>query len=114
MRITGLWTYGDWRHVATGCTATVMLTISEQAYNLEVNLRERLQQATVMYCTAKTEPDLTRLLTHEPGAAASGWSWGPDPPQRRPVALMVIVQIQRLYHKHDTNWRSIALQSDTV
>jgi len=21
MTITGLWRYGDWRHVATGCTA---------------------------------------------------------------------------------------------
>ena len=23
MRIAGLWKYGDWRHVATGCTAVV-------------------------------------------------------------------------------------------
>jgi len=23
MRIAGLWRYGDWRHVATGCTAVV-------------------------------------------------------------------------------------------
>jgi len=23
MTITGLWRYGDWRHVATGCTALV-------------------------------------------------------------------------------------------
>ena len=23
MKIAGLWRYGDWRHVATGCTALV-------------------------------------------------------------------------------------------
>jgi len=27
MTIAGLWRYGDWRHVATGCTALVYLTI---------------------------------------------------------------------------------------
>jgi len=25
MTIAGLWRYGDWRHVATGCTALVLL-----------------------------------------------------------------------------------------
>ena len=27
MTIAGLWRYGDWRHVATGCTALVMVAL---------------------------------------------------------------------------------------
>ena len=28
MTIAGLWRYGDWRHVATGCTALVSVTLA--------------------------------------------------------------------------------------
>jgi len=31
MTVAGLWTYGDWRHVATGCTALVRLKKQDRA-----------------------------------------------------------------------------------
>jgi len=31
MTIAGLWRYGDWRHVATGCTALVFLELTKNA-----------------------------------------------------------------------------------
>jgi len=37
MTIAGLWKYGDWRHVATGCTAVVC---SESDYYVEFSPRQ--------------------------------------------------------------------------
>jgi len=40
MTIAGLWRYGDWRHVATGCTALVMInsTTSNAEGQMKVTL----------------------------------------------------------------------------
>jgi len=32
MTIAGLWRYGDWRHVATGCTALVFIKFADDTY----------------------------------------------------------------------------------
>jgi len=34
MAIAGLWTYGDWRHVATGCTVLVILFIAKLIFTV--------------------------------------------------------------------------------
>ena len=36
--IAGLWRYGDWRHVATGCTAVVNLKAKSAFLDVEATL----------------------------------------------------------------------------
>jgi len=39
MTIAGLWRYGDWQHVATGCTALVWLTITKPFQHVAIAWR---------------------------------------------------------------------------
>jgi len=40
MTIAGLWRYGDWRHVATGCTALVLFTHWQVVPGSRNNIRQ--------------------------------------------------------------------------
>jgi len=39
MTTAGLWRYGDWRHVATGCTAVVHISLGENVHSCRARRR---------------------------------------------------------------------------
>jgi len=70
LTIAGLWTYGDWRHVATGCTV-IDPVMSMATFIFYLNKKVKLCVPGVPDANAYRKIAKLKTLTHDISSAAS-------------------------------------------
>jgi len=100
MTIAGLWTYGDWRHVATGCTA---LVASENRYERTHNR----SKCIIIFSLGLCKRGQLKLRSHRMRCLSGGGQHGSPPntmwPGPRPTCMPSFILIRPTVWPQCTN-----------